>query len=166
MATKEELVSGIREQGERAQRLASQLDEEDWQRGVHEAGWNVKQAFCHLASTAGGAGFVISVVNQQQASSGEGAGGGPGAGFDINEFNTHQVGLREARDPEELLTELRDGNKTSQEAVSGLDDAFLDLQARSFADGSMVPARDLMQLVMVDHVRGHLDEIEKITGKG
>lgn len=163
MTSKAEIIANIKEQGERAQRIAGQLSEEDWQRGVHEAGWNVRQAYCHLASVAGGAGFVLGMV--QNAASGQAAGGGGGGGFDINEFNQHQVGQRATQDTSQILEEIRSGLDNSVTAVEGADESLLAKQTDNPFGRPEKEVGELINALMGGHWKDHLDEISQITGK-
>lgn len=156
--SKQELVTRIKKQGERARKIASQMSAEDWQMGVHEAGWTVKQAYCHLASTAGAAPFIVAMANQAP---GESGGGAP---FDINEFNKHQVGLRVGKEPAEIVSELQQNIAASVQTLEGLDDSAIEKQMTSPATGQPDSFSNVVNLIMVDHYRGHLDEIAKITG--
>lgn len=163
MATKQEIIAGIREQGERAQRMAGQLSEEDWQRGVHEAGWNVRQAYCHLASVSGGAGFVLGMI--QNSAAGDGGGGGGGGGFDINEFNRHQVEQRATQNTDEILKEIRAGLEGSVAAVEGADEALLEREWENPFGRPEKRVGDLLNFLMAGHYKEHLDEVAEITGK-
>jgi Mycothiol maleylpyruvate isomerase N-terminal domain len=153
--SKQELIDGIRTQGQRAEEIAGGLSEQDWTKGVHEAGWNVKQAYSHLASTAAGVGFIV-MLSQQPPS---GGGGGSGS-FDINDFNKEQVALRESKSTDELVAELKTGIAQSLQALEGLDQAAIDKETRSIATGEIEPVGNVLQMTMVDHYKGHLDEIE------
>lgn len=161
MADKQALIGGLREQGKRAENMASQMTDEDWQMGVHEAGWTVKQAFCHLASTAGGVNFVIALANPQP-DSGTGSGAQP---FDINDFNKHQVGLRENKKCDEIVDELRQGIDSSMQALEGLDDEALNKEMTNFATGQPDTLAGVIETIMIQHYTGHLDEISSITGR-
>ena len=163
MASKQEIIANIKEQGERAERIAGQLSDEDWQRGVHEAGWNVRQAYCHLASVAGGAGFVLGMV--QNAASGQGGEGGGAGGFDINEFNKHQVGQRASHDTSQVLEEIRTGLSTSVAAVEGADESLLGREMDNPFGRPEKEVGELINALMGGHWREHLDEISELTGK-
>jgi Mycothiol maleylpyruvate isomerase N-terminal domain len=161
MATKQEIISTLKEQGQRAERLAAQLSDEDWQRGVHEAGWNVRQAYCHVASVSGGAPIVLGMIQN----AGGGNGGGGGGGFDINEFNRHQVGQRASHNTEQILEEIRTGIATSVAAVEGADESLLAREVDNPFGRPEKEAGELLNALMGGHWREHLDEISEITGK-
>jgi hypothetical protein len=161
MVSKAVIAANLKEQAERAERLAGRLSEEDWQRGVHEAGWNVRQAYCHLASVSGGAGFVLQMLQNQDQGGGDGGGGG----FDINEFNRHQVGQRASHDTQQILEEMRTGVANSVAAIEAADDSALAKEASNPFGRPEKQIGELLNAIMGNHWREHLDEVSEITGK-
>lgn len=104
MTTKEDVLEALEGFQAAVRELVETLPESEWERGVYENGWNAKQILAHMASTAGIAGFVMTlartgpVVSRREGDS----------DFDNNAFNAQQVIAREKKTVEGLLNEIRD----------------------------------------------------------
>jgi len=114
VTTKEDVLAAMDRFREDFDALIAPMTDRKLEKGVYENGWNAHQLICHLASTAGIAGFVLTLARAPVP-----AGMGPGAeGFDNDAFNAQQIQSREKKPLENVLNELRDTLDRDRQVVS------------------------------------------------
>jgi hypothetical protein len=155
VTTKQDIVKAVGAFADRAESIATSLSPADWQKTVYEGGWNVKQAYCHLAAMAGGAAFVINLA----ASSPPSGGGGQG-GFDVDAWNAREVGARQDKPVEEILAELKSGCASSISAVEATSDELLAKEV-SMPWGVSGTLAEILTASVTNHNAEHLDDIER-----
>ena len=156
VTTKQDIVKAVGAFADRAESIAASLSPADWQKPVYKGGWNVKQAYCHLAAMAGGAAFVINLAASPPPS---GGGGGQG-GFDVNAWNAREVGVRQDRSIEEILVELRSGCATSIGVVEATSDELLAKEA-TMPWGASGTIAEILVASVIGHNAEHLNDIER-----
>ncbi|HEY5625540.1 MAG TPA: maleylpyruvate isomerase N-terminal domain-containing protein [Dehalococcoidia bacterium] len=109
MASKSGIIEGIRQVQAEAERVASEMPEGAWDKGVYENGWNAKQILCHVALSANVPAFLIAAANAPEPAK------MPGGGGDIDDFNESQVAMRMEKPVSEILEEL---NRTYEQAIN------------------------------------------------
>ena len=150
VTSKQDIVDAYRESTRRLEGLVAGRSEEDMKKTA-DSGWTAKDIICHLASTAGSAGFFITM-----AQSGQGMGGG----FDLDRWNAEQVAARQDRPLDEILAELRAGHESSIKAVEAAADDLLAKQVADFSGGTSALA-DVIHGSPTEHEAAHLDDLEK-----
>ena len=145
---------------ERADSVAAGLTPADWQKTVYEGGWNVKLVYCHLASMAGGASFIINMAASLPPSSGGGQGG-----FDIDSLNAREVGARQDKAIEEILAELKSGCGRSIKAVEEASNELLAKQM-TMPWGVSGTLAEILATSVTGHQAEHLDDVERALGGG
>jgi len=160
VTAKQDIVEATGAFVDRAGSLAGGFSSADWQKTVYEGGWNVKQAYCHLAAMAGVATFLINMAASPLPST-----GGDQGGFDVDAWNAREVGARQDRPVEEMLAELKSGYDKSIDAVGAISDELL---ARKVAMpwGESGTIADLLMTSVVGHNAEHLDDIERALRGG
>jgi len=161
VTSKQDIVRAVGVFVDRAGTIAGSLSPADWQETVYEGGWNVKQAYCHLAAMAGGATFIINLAASLPPSSG---GGGQG-GFDVDAWNAREVGAREGKPIEEILAELKSGCAASISAVEATSDELLAKEA-TMPWGVSGTVADILMTSVIEHNATHLDDIERAVRGG
>jgi hypothetical protein len=162
VTTKQDIVKDVNAFADRAESVAASLSPADWQKTVYEGGWNVKQAYCHLAAMAGGAAFVINLAASSPPS---GGGGGGQGGFDVDAWNAREVGAREDKPVEEILAELKSGCASSISAVEATSDELLAKEA-TMPWGISGPIAEILATSVTGHNAEHLDDIERAVRGG
>jgi len=160
VTTKQDIVKATGAFADRAGTIAAGLSPADWQKTVYEGGWNVKQVYCHLATMAGGAAFVINLA----ASSPPSGGGGQGD-FDVDAWNAREVGARQDKPVEEILAELKSGCAASISAVEATGDELLAKEV-SMPWGVSGTLAEVLAASVTDHNAEHLDDIERALRGG
>ena len=155
MATRQELIDTVRGFIQRADRVAAGLSPADWEKTTYEQGWNVKQAYCHLASLGASIPFFVNMATNPQPA------GGVGDGFDVDAWNAQQVAQRQGKSNEEILTELRTGFEGSLRFLDSVSDEVLAKVMTSPFSGQRKMLADLLVGAFVDHHSMHLDDIER-----
>jgi hypothetical protein len=121
MTTKEDVREALQGFLSALEEIVEKLPPAEWERGVYENGWNAKQILAHMASTAGIAGFVLTlartgpVVGRREGDS----------DFDNDAFNAQQVTAREKKTVEALLNEIRDTLHRDGQVVTAAPDQLL-----------------------------------------
>ena len=155
VTTKQDIVKAVGAFADRAGSIARSLSPADWQKAVYEGGWNVKQAYCHLAAMAGGAAFVINLAANPPSS-----GGGGQGGFDVDAWNAREVGARQDKPVDEILAELKSGCARSLDAVEATSDELLAKQV-TMPWGFSGTLAELLVTSVTGHNAEHLDDIER-----
>ena len=162
VTTKQDIVKAVGAFADRAESIAASLSPADWQKTVYKGGWNVKQAYCHLAAMAGGAAFVINLAASPPPS---GGGGGGQGGFDVNAWNAREVGVRQDRPIEAILAELKGGCATSIGVVEATSDELLAKEA-TMPWGASGTIAEILVGSVVGHNAEHLNDIERAVRAG
>ena len=155
VTTKQDIVKAVGAFADRAGSIAAGLSPADWQETVYEGGWNVKQAYCHLAAMAGGAAFVINLAASPPSS-----GGGGQGGFDVDAWNAREVCAREDKPIEEILAELKSGCAASISAVEATSDELLAKEV-TMPWGVSGTLAEVLATSVTGHNATHLDDIER-----
>ena len=161
VTTKQDIVKAVGAFVDRAGSMAASFSPADWQKTVYEGGWNVKQAYCHLAAMAGTAGLIINLAARPLPSSG---GGGQG-GFDVDAWNAREVSARQDRPIEEILTELKSGYARSISAVEATSDELL-AKEMTMPWGASGTIADILMTSVIGHNTEHLDDVERAVRGG
>ena len=160
VTSKQEIVKAVGAFVDRAESIAASLTPADWQKTVYKGGWNVKQAYCHLAAMAGGAAFVINLAASPPPSSGGGQGG-----FDVDAWNAREVGARQDRTIEEILAELKSGCATSISVVEATSDELLAKEV-TMPWGVSGTLAEVLVTSVTGHNAEHLNDIERAVRAG
>jgi hypothetical protein len=117
MATKQEIVDGIRAGMARVQQTFGTLTDGQLATKVHESdgGWTAKEILCHLAGRAD----VFTLLSQFAET------GSFPANFDGAHWNQERVDARIGKSRDELLAEFRSVHEAWIERVGGLSDEVL-----------------------------------------
>jgi hypothetical protein len=162
VTTKQDIVKAVNAFADRAESIAARLSPADWQKPVYKGGWNVKQAYCHLAAMAGGAAFVINLAASPPPS---GGGGGGQGGFDVDAWNAREVCARQDRPSEQILAELKSGCAASISVIEATSDELLARKA-TMPWGASGTIAEILVGSVVSHNAQHLDDIEKAVRAG
>jgi hypothetical protein len=159
VTSKQEIVKAVGAFVDRAESIAASLTPADWQKPVYKGGWNVKQAYCHLAAMAGGAAFVINLAASPPPPS------GGGGGFDVDAWNAREVGARQDRTIEEILAELKSGCATSISVVEATSDELLAKEV-TMPWGVSGTLAEVLVTSVTGHNAEHLNDIERAVRAG
>lgn len=151
-ASKEEIEEAIRRLEKEVEELVSALPESAWDKGVYENGWTAKQLLCHLASTSGAAGYLVSLASSPGGSAGS------GGGLNVDDLNAQQVARRQGRTVAELLEEIRNGYQRSLEVVRALSQDQLKRVVRT-PWGPEGRLADLLLSFVREHDAAHLRDL-------
>jgi len=152
--TRAELLAALREDAQRLPALAAAIAEPDLNRGVYEHGWSARQLLAHLAAIE----WTYPRLIEQAGAAADTAGSG-GGGFDMDAYNHRQVANRAEATLDELLEEFARNRQTTIAAVNAVEDALLNRPTRS-AGGAGGTLLKVLANVAVEHVRGHLSDLE------
>jgi hypothetical protein len=147
---RQELIEAVHRTRDNAERIASDLHEDGWNTVVHgPEGWNVKQVYAHLASTA----TISATIAKEGLSLPE--------GFDIDALNAHSVGERESKRVLMLMAEIDSGMRELAQNLHHADDAFLNQQVPNpIQPGTTIALIDILGYVSTTHVNEHLSSVE------
>jgi uncharacterized protein (TIGR03083 family) len=119
MATRDEIISRMRELREEIEQLAHSATAEAWAHGSYE-GWTARDLLSHIASTSAPASFLL-LMAQSGGTSGMG-----GGDFDQDAFNAQQVAMRAERSVEDVVDEIRANIQRDTQSVDRADQALLE----------------------------------------
>lgn len=150
---KQDLLDAMDEFAQTLDDVVARVPEAKWESGVYENGWNAKQLLCHVASTAGVAGFVLTLARSPVA-----VGAGGDDGFDNDAFNAQQVRARESRPLANLLNEIRDTMNRDRQVVSAAPDQLLASMFRApwGVEGTVA---GVIADSIKEHLCGHLHDL-------
>jgi len=152
VATKDEVIAGIRDVEERLNRLLpgilANLD-----RPLPEGSWTVHDALCHMAAD-------VPSVPRWQRMVDAALNGTPPSGFNLDEHNQQGIDARKGKPIGEVVQEIRDGLHSDAAAIPGLDDSLLTREIRR-SNGQIQPASERLKFTSGGHNHMHLDDIEK-----
>jgi hypothetical protein len=145
MITKDELVQGIRFAGERAAAAAENCKDWDYQLG-HQ--WTTRDAFSHVAATAGGAARMYPALESGQLSK---------LGVEqIAAMNAQRLTAQAETSKEDLIAQIRAGHEATAAFVETIDDA--DLAKVVTLGGYEMPKAEIVAQVWIHHQIAHAYE--------
>ena len=176
-SAKTELISGLRDSGDRATAALSALPAERFEGGRYENGWNARQILAHMASIEWTYPRLIDMARAAAAPAADASATPPAASAatlapgqsqmasgspQILSYNDRQVEKRKDVPVTELIAEFTKNRAATIAAVEAADDALFAQRVRSAggADGTLA---DVLDFVAVQHV---LDHLRDITGEG
>lgn len=121
-AKKDDVIGAVRNAQDEVERLVSSAPESAWSKDAYERGWDARQLLCHVASTSGIAGFLMSMAKAPGS-------GGMGANFDVDAWNAQAVAERQEKPVADVLGEVRDNCQKDIESIRSAPD---DLVAQHF----------------------------------
>ncbi len=155
MTTKEDVIEALDGFQAAVEELVATLPKSEWEKGIYENGWNAKQLLSHMSSTAGVAGFILTLART-----------GPVVGrregdseFDNDAFNAQQVAAREKKAVEGLLTEITDTLYRDRKVVKAAPDQLL---AAPFEApwGERGTVADIIAGSFTEHLGGHVNDLK------
>jgi len=152
MATKEELLDGLRFVPAQAKRVAGILDRQgDWD-SKRSQGWTPKEMFTHVAVTAGmipamGPGMIAAPEATELT-----------AGLDIASMNAAAVGSLAEMDTSQIVETLQGNYSKLTDWVKGLSDD--QLQGKHTFLSMNLTAADLLMTLTVLHSTHHIYEAQ------
>lgn len=168
--SREALIQRVREAGERVQREIGAMDAASMERGVHENGWNARQLLAHMASIEWTYPRLIDLARpaaEPKAAPAQAPAAAPSASPQreggapqpaILGYNDRQVAKRAEASVAELLEEFARNRAATLDAIASADDALLATEVQS-AGGLRGTLARVYEMLAVDHVLGHLQEI-------
>jgi hypothetical protein len=154
VTTKEDLLKAIDAFCADVEQLVAGTPARKWETGVYENGWNARQVLCHIASTAGIAGFVITLARTPVP-----AGPAGDAAFDNEAFNTQQVAARKDKPIENILNEIRDTMNRDRQVVEAAPDQLLASMFRA-PWGTEGTVAGVIGASFKEHLGTHLAELK------
>jgi Mycothiol maleylpyruvate isomerase N-terminal domain len=155
MATKDEIIDGMRGVEERLERLLprakTQLD-----RPLTEGTWSVHDALCHMAADANAyprwASRLAAIESGTQTPR--------PPGFNLDALNQQNIDARKHKPLDEVVAEIKGGLAADTDAVRAVDDGILTKEIPNFR-GEMTTAGAMLLWTTTGHNHVHLDDIEK-----
>lgn len=157
-----QLLTDLRADAESVPPLLHALDPQQLERGAYEQGWTVRDLVAHLASIEWTYPRLLQRAAQPPPpgsthSAGTAAAAETGSGMD--DYNARQIEKRRATPIADLIAEFSANRQATIDAVAAADPALLATPIQSYggASGSLV---EVLRFVAIEHVRGHLRDIE------
>jgi uncharacterized damage-inducible protein DinB len=158
--SKAEILDLLRTSGADAVRRLRAIPAERFEQGRYENGWNARQILAHIAAIEWTYPRLLEIPKQAQAE-GTSAGSTPSAtaqgGMDA--YNHRQVERRAAATVDELIAEFERNRSATIAAIEAASDDLFAMPIRS-AGGSTGPLGSVIREVAVQHVMGHVGDIE------
>jgi len=145
MISRKELADGIRFAGQRAAAAAEYCKDWDHQLG-HQ--WTTRDAFSHLASTAGGAQSLVPMLDGGMLS-------GLGA-EQIAQTNAARIAAQQEKSRDEIIRAIVDGHNASAAYVETLDEAALAKTVK--LGGYEMPLAEIVAQIWIHHAIAHAYE--------
>lgn len=145
MITKQELAQGIRFAGQRAAAAATYT--RDWDHQLAHQ-WTSRDAFVHLATTAGSASQLAPMLA-----------GGALSGVTMDQvagMNTQSIARMAGQSREEVIQALLEGHEASAAFVESMDDAVL--QKTIQLGGYEMPLGEIIAQIWIHHALAHAYE--------
>ncbi|MCH7810636.1 MAG: DinB family protein [Chloroflexi bacterium] len=146
MASKDSIIEGIRQVQAEAERIASAMPEDAWDKGVYENGWNAKQILCHVALSANVPAFLIAAANSPEPAK------MPGGSDNMDDFNASQVAMRMEKPVAEIVKELNTTYEQAINVVQATSDELLAKQIRT----PWQTEGELGALILDEDIRAHV----------
>lgn len=157
VTTKEDVLAAMDAFSSDIEEFGESFTEDKWDLGIYEKGWNAKQLLCHIASTAGIAGFVLTLARTPVT-----AGMGGGAGSDNDAFNAQQVQARQGKPLENILNEIRDTLNRDRQVVQAAPEPLLGSMFRA-PWGTEGTVAGIIADSFKEHLGAHLRELKTAT---
>jgi hypothetical protein len=149
MATKDELIAGMRFVVQEARRTGSALSADDWARASDMDGWKNNQILAHVAGTGGlVVPFVSGLANAP-------AGTDAAASFDIDALNAQMVAQRAGKSIADLVAEIDTAYSGVADWLRTAPDETLEKRA-TVGGYKDVPVSELMMRMVVLHGLAHI----------
>lgn len=161
MADKAELVREMKKVADRAVSRAATLTAADWSEPVYQNGWNVKQMYCHIASTSS----IISRLIERAKSPPPPAPASQQAAVDVDAWNAKHVLLRQDKSTDEIVAEIKSTYASGAALIESTPDSVLAVKVYAPNSKGEVPLSDRLMHMLVRHNSTHLDEIDKAVAK-
>jgi len=146
MATKQEIIEGVRFLAKEARRAASHFDDAHWNRKTVD-GWTVKEVYCHLLSTAQGMTMFLPMIQ------GLPEGADLGAMFNVDDVNAQGVAANIQKTPAELVEGIAQAYEALVPVIQGLDESLMNKRIK-FETYDM-PVSELAASAIVLHGLAH-----------
>jgi hypothetical protein len=163
---KRRLLEDLRTSGERVASALGTLPPDELERGRYEGGWNGRQIIAHIASIEWTYPRLIDLARGAPAAArSEAASANPPAGGgspQILSYNDRQVAKRDGVPAAELIEEFKTNRDATISAVESAPDELFEKEITS-AGGVRGPLAQVVRLIAVEHVLGH---VRDITGEG
>lgn len=163
--SKAELLDKLRDSGRTAVERLRSLPAAEFETGRYESGWNGRQILAHVASIEWSYPRLIDIAREAQSPKPAEAAKSPSndpptrpASGGINDYNERQVEKRANASVEELIAEFEANRATTIAAIEAADEGLFSTTIRS-AGGITGPLADVINMIAVMHVGGHLDDI-------
>jgi hypothetical protein len=170
MSSKERLIEALKSsERDLLDRLGALLPAE-FEKGAYENGWNRRQIFAHIASIERTYPQLIAIARGDLPMP-EPAGTDqrcteqpyrPSTAGPVHASNQRQVDKLTEASTAELLTLFEKNRAATIAAVQAADDALFEKEVRT-TGGLQGPLGRVLELVAVEHVRGHVNDIVGVT---
>ncbi|MEO8457153.1 MAG: maleylpyruvate isomerase N-terminal domain-containing protein [Chloroflexota bacterium] len=169
--TKAELLDKLREGEKSLVDQLSKLPATAFDGGVYENGWNGRQILAHIAAIEWTYPKLIDVAKSPPAPKPaatekpktdlptRAAGGG------IDSYNDRSISRYADKSAQELLEIFRENRKTTIATIEAEDDAVFAMPVKS-AGGITGPLANVINMVAIMHVSGHVNDIVKGSQAG
>jgi hypothetical protein len=157
MATRDELIAGLKMTVEQGKRSVALFAEGEWE-AERASGWTPKQVYCHLAATAG---IVPGMAGGLMAAP---EGTDIAQGMDINDMNAKAVGAMEAMSQEQIMAAFEANYGKLIEFVKTVPDEQLNAKRRFFSES--IPVSDILANSIMLHGLHHVYEAQARMGAG
>jgi len=170
MSSKEQLIEALKSsERDLLERLVA-LPTAEFEKGAYESGWNGRQILAHITSIEWAYPLLIAMargdVPQPEPTGTDPRSTNepyrPSMGAGINEYNQRQVDKLAETSASDLLELFEKNRAATIAAVQAMDDALLEIEART-AGGLQGSLGQVMEMVAVAHVRGHVNDIVGAT---
>ena len=152
MRTKAELLAGL--EASRDEVIAG-LGGLDLATGVYEGGWNGHQLLAHIASME----WTYPRVLELPEATDDEAARPRDTSVSVDDYNGRQVERRSETPVDELIAEFVQNRHRTIDAVTAHPEDELSRRVRT-SGGTVGPLADVMWFVAVEHVRGHLADLQ------
>jgi uncharacterized damage-inducible protein DinB len=165
-ASKQELLDKLRTSRDEIVEKLGALPPESFEQGRYESGWNGRQILAHIASIEWTYPRLIAMA-QGDLPKPDSAGTDerstqqpyrPSTGAGINDYNQRQVDKLAETSTTELLALFEKNRAATIAAVQAAEDALFEKEVRS-AGGLQGSLGQVLEMVAVAHVRGHVNDI-------
>ena len=152
MRTKAELLAALAASRDE---VVGGLEGLDLSTGVYEGGWNGHQLLAHLASME----WTYPRLLELPPATDEEAARPRDTSETVDDYNRKQVERRASTSVEDLVAEFVRNRERTIEAVAAHPESAFDRRVRS-AGGTVGALADVLWFVAVEHVRGHLADLQ------
>jgi hypothetical protein len=157
MATKEEIIAGLKMTVEQGKRSVALFADGEWE-AERASGWTPKQFYSHLASTAG----IVPGMAGGLAAAPEGT--DIAAGLDIDTMNAQAVGGMASMSQEQIMAAFEANYAKLIEFIETLPDEQMNAKRRFFSES--IPVSDILANSIMLHGLHHVYEAQARMGAG